>query len=89
MSGSPRPTFFSGAPLEEVLDELRAYADAGPAASRSAVGRAVTELEEALQLLVDFNVFDSVPNDHGYVGSPLNEQTLAFLTRNGQPAVGS
>jgi len=41
-----RPRYVSEAPLSEVLDELRDYANAGQAVSRAACGRIVIELDK-------------------------------------------
>lgn len=38
-------------------------------------------LDEALDLVRSFDAFDSVPDDHGYVGSPLQAQVREFLDR--------
>jgi len=41
-----RPRYVSEAPLAEVLEELRDYANAGQAVSRAACGRIVVELDK-------------------------------------------
>lgn len=87
MSDQDLPRFVSVAPLDEVVAELHQYADGGQAVSRAACGRVLVELAEALGLLANFDVFDSVPDDHGYVGSQLQEHTADILIRHGLPAM--
>jgi hypothetical protein len=82
-----RPRFVADGPLDEAMANLWEYANAGQAASRAACGRVITELAEALNLLGSFDVYNSVPDDHGYVGSSLQLRTAEFLRRNGLHAM--
>jgi hypothetical protein len=46
-----------------------------------------SELAEALELLGLFEIYDSVPDDHGYVGSGLEKRVTEFRRRHGHPSI--
>lgn len=52
-----------------------------------AIRHLIGQRDRAVSLLRSLDAFDSVPNDHGYVGSPIQQQVTGLLAEvDGTPA---